>query len=158
MARVEGYAEDGFEAVRRVFEELVADGRETGAGLSVWRDGREVVRLNGGWADAGRNRPWQSDTLVMPYSLSKAFAALAALTAVRRGRTGLDEPVANCWTEYGRPTWCGPHLTSTPGSRCPHTRPPPRRRRPQVGRPTTATASRRWKPCCCTDFDTFLPM
>ncbi|NGO09145.1 beta-lactamase family protein [Streptomyces sp. HC44] len=101
-AQVEGYAEDGYDAVRRVFEKLLAVGRETGAGLSVRRDGREVVRLNGGWTDAERRHPWQSDTLVMPYSLSKAFAALAALAAVRRGAPGLDEPIATYWREYGR--------------------------------------------------------
>ncbi|TDC74313.1 serine hydrolase domain-containing protein, partial [Streptomyces hainanensis] len=69
--------------------------------VSVWRDGREVVRLGGGWADAGRRRPWSAETLVMPYSLSKTFVTLAALVAVRDGAVGLDEPVAGHWPEYG---------------------------------------------------------
>ncbi|MFD3840713.1 serine hydrolase domain-containing protein [Streptomyces sp. NPDC058642] len=77
------------------------DGAEPGAGLSVWRDGREVVRLNAGWADAGRNRPWRADALVMPYSLSKTFVTLAALVAVREGAVALDEPVATYWKAYG---------------------------------------------------------
>ncbi|MET9461674.1 serine hydrolase domain-containing protein [Streptomyces canus] len=51
----------------------------------VWRDGREVVRLNACWADAGRGRPWRDDALVMPYSLSKSFVTLTALAAVREG-------------------------------------------------------------------------
>ncbi|MFD6951219.1 MULTISPECIES: serine hydrolase domain-containing protein [unclassified Nocardiopsis] len=87
--------------MREVFQDLVDEGLETGAGLSVWRGGREVVRLSGGWADAGRLRPWSGDTLVQPYSLSKAFAALAALVAVRDGALGLDEPIAAYWKEYG---------------------------------------------------------
>ncbi|TGB03216.1 serine hydrolase domain-containing protein, partial [Streptomyces palmae] len=62
---------------------------------------REVVRLSGGWADAGRSRPWRADTLVMPYSLSKVFVALAALAAVREGALALDEPIAKYWPEYG---------------------------------------------------------
>ncbi|MGP3964010.1 serine hydrolase domain-containing protein [Nonomuraea sp. 3N208] len=100
-AHVEGFVADGYDAVRQVFEKLVDDGRETGAGLSVWRDGREVVRLSGGWADAARTRPWQADTLVMPYSLSKAFVTLAALVAVRDGALDLDEPIARHWPAYG---------------------------------------------------------
>lgn len=99
--KVQGWVEDGYDAVREVFQRLVDDGRETGAGLSVWRDGREVVRLNGGWADAGRSRPWRGDTLVMPYSLSKTFVTLAALVAVREGALTLDEPIARHWPEYG---------------------------------------------------------
>ncbi|MGA4837944.1 serine hydrolase domain-containing protein [Streptomyces sp. G45] len=101
MGGVEGFAEDGYGAVRQVFERLVADGTETGAGLSVWRDGREVVRLSGGWADEERRRPWRSDTLVQPYSLSKAFVTLTALTAVRAGALALDEPIARHWRAYG---------------------------------------------------------
>lgn len=98
---VDGYAEYGYEGVREVFRELVDDGRETGAGLSVWRDGREVVRLSGGWADTERRRPWGHDTLVQPYSVSKPFAALAALVATGGGVLDLDTPVARHWKEYG---------------------------------------------------------
>ncbi|MFI1332113.1 serine hydrolase domain-containing protein [Streptomyces sp. NPDC020845] len=98
---VEGFAADGYDEVRRVFERLVDSGSETGAGLSVWRQGREVVRLHGGWSDAGRSRSWRGDTLVQPYSLSKSFVTLAALVAVRDGALALDEPIARHWGEYG---------------------------------------------------------
>ncbi|MGW6454903.1 serine hydrolase domain-containing protein [Streptomyces sp. NPDC055078] len=98
---VRGFAADGYGAVREVFQRLLAEGRESGAGVSVWRQGREVVRLSGGWADARRQRPWCDDTLVQPYSLSKTFATLAALVAVREGALALDEPVATYWKEYG---------------------------------------------------------
>ncbi|MFD5318782.1 serine hydrolase domain-containing protein [Streptomyces sp. NPDC127098] len=101
MSNVEGFVAAGYERVREVFQGLVDEGRETGAGVSVWRGGREVVRLSGGWADAGRQRPWRDDTLVMPYSLSKTFVTLAALVAVRDGAIALDEPVARHWTTYG---------------------------------------------------------
>ncbi|MEV0612749.1 serine hydrolase domain-containing protein [Nonomuraea sp. NPDC050404] len=99
--KVEGFTSDGYEAVREVFQKLVDEGRETGAGVSVWKDGHEVVRLSGGWADTGRTRPWQAGTLVQPYSLSKSFATLAALVAVRDGALTLDEPVARYWPAYG---------------------------------------------------------
>lgn len=101
MVKVEGFAADGYDRVRQVLQGLVDDGRETGAGVSVWKDGREVVRLSAGWADAGRTRPWRPDTLVQPYSLSKAFVTIAALVAVRDGALALDEPMAAYWPEYG---------------------------------------------------------
>ncbi|MFI6791041.1 serine hydrolase domain-containing protein [Nonomuraea sp. NPDC050383] len=101
VAPVEGFVEDGYDKVREVLQKLVHDGRETGAGVSVWRDGREVVRLSGGWADAERRRPWRADTLVQPYSLSKSFVTLALLVGVRDGALALDEPVARYWPEYG---------------------------------------------------------
>ncbi|TMR09690.1 beta-lactamase family protein [Nonomuraea turkmeniaca] len=99
--KVEGFVADGYDAVREVFQKLVDEDRETGAGVSVWKDGREVVQLSAGWADAARTRPWQANTLVMPYSLSKAFVTLAALVAVRDGVLLLDEPIATYWPDYG---------------------------------------------------------
>jgi CubicO group peptidase (beta-lactamase class C family) len=98
---VEGFTADGYESVRHTFQRLVDEGLESGAGVSVWQEGREVVRLNAGWADAGRRRPWRGDTLVQPYSLSKSFVALAALVAVREGALTLDEPIARYWNAYG---------------------------------------------------------
>jgi CubicO group peptidase (beta-lactamase class C family) len=102
MIKAEGFVAAGFEAVRETFQGFVDDGRENGAGLSVWRDGQEVVQLRAGWADAERRHPWRADTLVQPYSLSKPFAALTALVAVRDGALSLDEPIAAHWREYGR--------------------------------------------------------
>lgn len=99
--QVEGFAEDEFSHVREVFQDLMDEGLETGAGLSVWNGGREVVRLNGGWADTERLRLWHSDTLVQTYSLSKAFAALTVLVAVRDGALALDEPISGYWEAYG---------------------------------------------------------
>src|SRR5687767_14707864 len=98
---VNGDVASGYEPIREIFTRLVEGGEETGAGLSVWKDGREVIQLTGGWVDAARTRAWDADTLVHTYSTSKPFAALTALVAVREGHVDLDEPVSNYWTEYG---------------------------------------------------------
>ena len=97
---VSGFAEPGYEKVRDVFDELFKSGAETGAALSVWKDGKEVVGLAGGSTDAGETRAWTADTLVHTYSTSKPFASLSALTAVASGALTLDEPVAKYWKEY----------------------------------------------------------
>ena len=39
----------------------------------------------GGYADAARTRPWCEDTLVMPYSVTKPFAAVCVLLLADRG-------------------------------------------------------------------------
>jgi len=99
---VTGFADDDYRSVEEHLTRFVAEGQETGAGISIWSGGEEVVNLNAGWSDADRTQPWRPDTLVHTYSTSKPFAALAALTAVARGELALDEPVSTYWTEYGR--------------------------------------------------------
>ncbi len=99
---VKGFAGDGYETVEEMLTKFVDEGQETGAGISIWAHGKEVVNLNAGWSDAARTQPWREDTLAHTYSTSKPFAALAALTAVAAGELELDEPVSRYWTEYGQ--------------------------------------------------------
>lgn len=127
VVKVEGFVADGYDRVRQVFQGLVDDGRETGAGVSVWKDGREVVRLGAGWADAGRSRPWRPDTLVQPYSPPKAFVTIAALVAVRDGALALDQPAP--WTSGGRTPGPGGSRSSA-RSTCTRAPPPWRRSSP----------------------------
>ena len=58
-------------AVREVFAAHFEQGLEVGAAVSVVHDGRSVVDLWAGHADAARTRPWQRDTLVNVWSTTK---------------------------------------------------------------------------------------
>jgi CubicO group peptidase (beta-lactamase class C family) len=99
-AGVHGGVAEGFGAVREAFAGVVAARPGTGAAMAAWHDGRWVARLHGGWADAGRTRPWRADSIVMPYSVSKPFAAVALLVLVERGRVDLDAPVRRYWPGF----------------------------------------------------------
>ena len=80
---------DGFDA-----------GRDVGAAAAVMVGGRSVVDIWHGHADRRRQRPWQQDTLVCLFSVTKAFAAVSVLQAVDRGLLSLDQPVADHWPEF----------------------------------------------------------
>ena len=101
---VQGTVDPPFESVRAVFDDVVAGQSGTGAGLAVWHDGRWVVDLWGGFADAARSRPWEADTVVMTYSVCKPFAAMCALVLADRGRIDLDAPVTRYWPEMAADT------------------------------------------------------
>ncbi|MDF2145009.1 serine hydrolase [Knoellia sp. p5-6-4] len=100
---VEGEVAAGFEEVRHAFTEVIDAQPGTGAAVAAWHDGRWVVDLWGGHADADRTRPWQRDTIAMPYSVTKPFAALTALVLVDRGRLDLDAPAQRYWPELHAP-------------------------------------------------------
>ena len=88
-----------FAAVRDVLADVVAGQPGSGASFAVWHDGEWVLDLWGGYADAAHTRPWGDDTLVMPYSVTKPFAALCVLTLADRGRVDLDAPMQRYWPE-----------------------------------------------------------
>ena len=98
MATCAGTVDPRFEAVRDAFVANFESG-EVGAACSVAVEGRMVVDLWGGWADADRTRPWQADTLVNAYSVGKPIIALGVLQLVAAGALDLDEPASNRWPE-----------------------------------------------------------
>jgi len=100
---VHGSADGRFGPVRDGFAEVVRAQPGTGAGFAAWCEGRLVVDLWGGYADAERRRPWAADSLVQPYSVSKPFAAVCALRLVESRRLDLDAPVQRYWPEFGAP-------------------------------------------------------
>jgi CubicO group peptidase (beta-lactamase class C family) len=87
----------------RVFDAFVANfaaGEELGASCAIFRRGRLVVDLWGGWADEARTRPWVADTLCNTMSVTKAMTALCLHVLVDRGQVALDAPVARYWPEF----------------------------------------------------------
>jgi CubicO group peptidase (beta-lactamase class C family) len=93
----------GFEAVRSAFERVLADESGTGAAVAAWHDGAWVVDLWGGRADAAGTTGWGRDSIVMPYSVTKPFAAVCALLLVERGQLDLDTRVSHYWPEFAAP-------------------------------------------------------
>jgi CubicO group peptidase (beta-lactamase class C family) len=99
-AAVHGSADPRFERVRELLTDNVRSGAEVGASIAVDLDGEMIVDLWGGYADAGRTRPWTSDTIVNIWSSTKTVTALAALILADRNELDLFEPVAAYWPEF----------------------------------------------------------
>ena len=82
----------GMEPVAEAFARMIADGRELGGEVAVYRGGEPLLVARGGTADSA-GRAWEARTLVQVFSTGKAIAAAAALAAVADGALGLDEPI-----------------------------------------------------------------
>ncbi|HYJ67718.1 MAG TPA: serine hydrolase domain-containing protein [Nocardioidaceae bacterium] len=103
MTRFDGEVASGFEPVRDAFRQVVSEQHGTGAAMAAWHDGRWVAQVHGGYSDAARTRPWRPDSIVMPYSVTKPFAAACLLVLVDRGLVNLDEPMQTYWPEFVTP-------------------------------------------------------
>jgi CubicO group peptidase (beta-lactamase class C family) len=96
---VDGTCSEAFLPLQDLLEKNLATGEDAGASLAVVHDGELVVDLWGGEARPGV--PWQRDTVVQVWSVSKAMAALGVLTLVERGLVDLDAPAAEYWPAFG---------------------------------------------------------
>jgi CubicO group peptidase (beta-lactamase class C family) len=99
---VHGTIAPGFEGVREAFAANFAEHGEVGAAVSVVIDGRTVVDLWGGVADAATGAPYGEDTLQLVFSSTKGATALCASLLAQRGDLDVDAPVASYWPEFAQ--------------------------------------------------------
>lgn len=102
LPRVCGTVAPGFESVRDAFADNFLRYGEQGAATSIYVDGRKVVDLWGGIADAATGRPWTQDTLSLVWSTTKGPSVMCVLLLVQRGLIDLDAPVAAYWPEFAQ--------------------------------------------------------
>jgi CubicO group peptidase (beta-lactamase class C family) len=100
--RIQGTCDARFTRVRDTFAENFATFGETGAAVALYVDGRPVVDLWAGYADAARTQPWPRDAIVNVYSTTKGITAICAHRLVDQGRLDLDAPVAKYWPEFAQ--------------------------------------------------------
>ncbi|MDH6197832.1 CubicO group peptidase (beta-lactamase class C family) [Mycobacterium frederiksbergense] len=97
-----GDVDEGYGRVADAFRANFANGHEVGAALAVYRDGRKVVDLWGGYRNGLTRAPWQRDTMVNMFSTTKGVAALAVALAVSKGLLCYDARVADYWPEFAQ--------------------------------------------------------
>ncbi|PLW73474.1 serine hydrolase [Streptomyces sp. SCUT-3] len=127
QVRIHGAVDDGYEAVREAFAANFAERGERGAAFALYRDGRKVVDLWGGTADAAADagtdaaagtdagtdagtgvdaggaagaEPWRAGTAQIVRSATKGPAAACLLLLSQRGLLDLDAPVGTYWPEF----------------------------------------------------------
>ncbi len=97
-----GDVDEGYGKVADAFRVNIASGAEVGAAVAVYRDGRKVVDLWGGFRNGVTRAPWSKDTLVNTFSTTKGVAALTVAQAVSRGLLDYDARVADYWPEFAQ--------------------------------------------------------
>lgn len=102
MAEVHGSCDSAFDSVRDLLQQRLTEGNEVGASLCINIDGKNVLDLWGGYADAGKTelKPWGKDTITGVWSTTKIVTSLAALILVSRGLLDINENVATYWPEF----------------------------------------------------------
>jgi CubicO group peptidase (beta-lactamase class C family) len=99
---ISGDVEDGFGTILDTFVENFRQRGDLGSGCTIIVDGRPVVDIWGGVADARTGRPWTRDSAAVIFSCSKGILALCSYLLVQDGHLDLDAPVAAYWPEFGQ--------------------------------------------------------
>jgi CubicO group peptidase (beta-lactamase class C family) len=101
-SEIEGYCEERFKSVKEAFQSNFDDNLEVGASFAVTLNGKHVIDLWGGYANADKTKEWKKDTIVNVYSTTKVMTAICIHMLVDRGLLDLDAPVAKYWPEFAQ--------------------------------------------------------
>jgi CubicO group peptidase (beta-lactamase class C family) len=85
-----------------LFEENFECFGELGAAVSVWRNGKSILELQGGFRDAKREKPWTADTIVLFWSATKGLGSACLLHVLHERHIGLERRVAEFWPEFSQ--------------------------------------------------------
>jgi CubicO group peptidase (beta-lactamase class C family) len=99
--RIQGFVDDGYGGMLDTFVANFVGRKDVGAACCVVIDGRTVLDLWGGVADARSGRAWSRDTAAVVFSCTKGVLAILAYQLVDAGRLDLDAPIARYWPEFG---------------------------------------------------------
>jgi CubicO group peptidase (beta-lactamase class C family) len=99
---MDGDVDEGYGKVADAFRRNLDSGKEIGAAVAVYRDGRKVVDLWGGFREGSTGAPWERDTLITVFSATKGVAALAIAVAASRGLISYDAKVADYWPDFAQ--------------------------------------------------------
>jgi CubicO group peptidase (beta-lactamase class C family) len=97
-----GDVDEGYGKVADAFRRNLGSGQEVGAAIAVYRDGRKVVDLWGGYRNGTTQAAWEEDTLVNVFSTTKGVASLAVAVAASNGLLSYDAKVADYWPEFAQ--------------------------------------------------------
>ncbi|MHA2390483.1 MAG: serine hydrolase domain-containing protein [Promethearchaeota archaeon] len=102
MVEIQGFCDERFLSVKEAFERNFKERLEVGASFAATLNGKFIIDLWSGYADAAQALPWEENTIVNVYSTTKIMTAICTPMLVDRGLLDLDSPVAKYWPEFAQ--------------------------------------------------------
>ena len=100
--KIKGFCNPQFKVVQDVFAKNFEQFDEFGASLAVTLNGKFVIDIWAGWADAAKTRSWDEDTIVCVFSTTKIMSSICILMLSEQGFLDINDPVSKYWPEFGQ--------------------------------------------------------
>lgn len=99
-SEIGGVVSSGFEKIGDRFKEIISEAPDSGAAVSIWHKGENVVNLWGGLADRETKSAWLEDTKVVVFSSTKGLMSLALAQLFQAQKFNYEDLVIKYWPEY----------------------------------------------------------
>ena len=98
---IQGNCDHKFKEVKDLFQSLHSSGREVGSSFAVYKNGKPIVDIWGGYTDKQKTNLWNQGSLATVWSTTKGVAAITCALAVEKGLLDYEKKVSHYWPEFG---------------------------------------------------------
>jgi CubicO group peptidase (beta-lactamase class C family) len=97
-----GFDPERLQRIDRYLDQIVAEGKVSGALVAITRDDTLVYLDTAGFADREKQKPLGEDAIFRIYSMSKPVTSVAALMLVEEGKLRLSDPLSKYFPALGK--------------------------------------------------------
>jgi len=96
---VNGYCEDKYISVKKIFEDYFLKQEEIGASFAVYKEGKPLIDLYGGFKHQD-NKSWEENTIVNVFSATKGIYEIIVSILIDQNILDLEKPVSYYWNAF----------------------------------------------------------
>ena len=96
---VNGYCEDKYIPVKKIFEDYFLKQEEIGASFAIYKEGKPLIDLYGGFKHQN-NKSWEENTIVNVFSATKGIYEIIVSILIDQNILDLEKPVSYYWNAF----------------------------------------------------------
>ena len=105
------------EKLEKLLDRYIGSDEISGASVLLYKDGREYLSLQKGYADTMAGIPYSNDTLIRLYSMTKPITSAAVMILIERGLLERLDPVSDFIPSFASQRYYTPDGRKKPVSR-----------------------------------------
>jgi CubicO group peptidase (beta-lactamase class C family) len=96
---VNGYCEEKYDPVKKIFESYFLKQEEIGASFAVYKEGKPLIDLWGGFKNKN-DKKWEENTIVNVFSATKGIYEIIVSILIDQNTLDLEKPVSYYWNAF----------------------------------------------------------
>ena len=96
---VNGYCEEKYNPVKKIFEDYFLKQEEIGASFAIYKEGKPLIDLHGGFKDKN-NKNWEENTIVNVFSATKGIYEIIVSILIDQNILDLEKSVSYYWDAF----------------------------------------------------------
>jgi CubicO group peptidase (beta-lactamase class C family) len=96
---INGYCEEKYNPVKKIFEDYFLKNQEIGASFAVYKQGKALIDLWGGFKNK-ENKIWEENTIVNIFSATKGIYEIIVSILIDKNILDLEKSVSYYWDAF----------------------------------------------------------